>query len=362
MRPGFIVEINLKNLLYNLSLIKKRVNVPIIGVVKADAYGHGAVAVAKTLIKGGVMGVGVAYVSEAIELRDSGIDAPILVFFDNDVSEDIVKYKLIPVVNTLKYALELSSLSIKTQKVIDIHLNIDTGMGRMGLNSETLFSDIDKIIKLPGLKISGLMTHFPDADNKDKSFSLHQIEQFKNVKYYLINKGISPLCHLANSAAILNIPEAYFDAVRPGIILYGSTPCPTNMPVKPVMTVKTFIADIRRLKKGTSISYGRTFITKRNSLIGILPVGYADGLPRLLSNNFEVIVKGKKAPIIGKVCMDITMVDLTEISQAKILDKVIVIGKDGDNIITADDIAQKSSTISYEILTLFGRLNKKRYY
>jgi alanine racemase len=360
VQRGLRLEINLDNLTFNLKQVKKRVKRPIIAVVKADAYGHGAIEVAHTLTDAGADILAVAFLSEALHIKDAGINSPILVLFDNELSEDILRHNLIPMINSLQYAVELSRFASKANKVIEAHLNIDTGMGRMGINSDTLLTDIDRILKLPGLRITGIMTHFPDVDSVDKDSSLFQIKELLKVKEFMKSRGMNPLAHAANSDAILKLPESYLDAVRPGLLLYGALKTPM-LDTKGVMTVKTFVAEIRRLKKGESISYGRTFITQRDSIVGVLPVGYADGLPRAISNNFEVLIRGQRAPIVGRVCMDLTMVDLTDLPEVKTNDEVILIGTQNGETITAEDMASSAGTISYEILTSVGRSPIKRY-
>jgi alanine racemase len=360
VQRGLILEINLENLVFNLKQVKKRVKRSVIAVVKADAYGHGAVEVAQSLTDAGADLLAVAFISEALQLRDAGIHSSILVLFDNELSEDILKYNLIPMINSLQYAVELSRFAEKSNKAIEAHLNIDTGMGRMGINSENLLTDIERILKLPGLRITGIMTHFPDVDEVDKDSSLSQIRELLKVKELMRQRGINPLCHAANSAAILHLPESYLDAVRPGLILYGAMKT-SLLETKEVMTVKTFVAEIRRLKKGVSISYERTFITQRDSIVGVLPVGYADGIPRSISNNFEVLIRGQRVPVVGRVCMDLTMVDLTDLPEVKINDEVVLIGTQDGQTITAEDMASSAGTIPYEILTSIGKSPIKRY-
>ncbi len=358
MIRGATVEINLKNLSLNLKKIKKKAGRrPVIAVVKADAYGHGAREISKKLIAEGINIFGVAYLNEAIELRESGIKKEILVFFDQDITPEIVDYNLTPVVNSLQYARELSGLAKKSGRTINCHINIDTGMGRMGLNGTGLLRDLNRILSMEGLKVRGIMSHFSDADLKDPEIAYEQAELFRSIKERL-NLTDTCIFHMANSAATVNLDDAFFDAVRPGLIIYGVNPFSKDK-FYPLMTVKTRIMSLRRLKKGTSVSYGRTFITTRDSLVGVVPLGYADGLLRRASNRTEFLVQGRRVPVIGRICMDLTMVDLTDIKNVSEGDEVVVIGKQGEQEITAQELAEKTSTIPYEVLTSLGRLNKR---
>lgn len=389
---GAIAEIDLNAIAGNLRVIKKiSNNSPIIAVVKADAYGHGAVEISKRLVNEGVEYLAVAFTEEAKELRDAGINIPILVLFDHDI-EDIVKYNLIPVIHDKKTALFLSKEAEKNNKEVNVHVKIDTGMGRLGLTTNAA-KDVLEIANLKGINIDGLMSHFSEADLADATFTMMQIEQFKAVRKELLNNDLNiRLFHIANSAAVMTLPESHFDAVRPGLMLYGYSPMrqlavrpastvgtvdksqQSNLPLPsftgiqtlnseliPVMTVKAKILALRRLPAGTPISYGRTFITKRDSLIGVMQLGYADGFSRRFSNNAEVLVRGKRASIVGRVCMDLSMIDLTDLEQAVEGDEIIIIGRQGNEYIDADELALRADTIPYEILTSLGNMAKKVY-
>ncbi len=361
MDRGITLEIDLNRLRANLDYIKNRTGQrKLIAVVKADAYGHGAAEVARLFEEEGVRLFGVAYTSEAIELRESGITSPIIVFFDTDIDSDIVKYSLTPLINSPRTARELSRLSRKTKRTIPVHINIDTGMGRMGIRHEVFQKEMERILALPGIRVTGIMSHFSDADLSDRSVATAQLERFKLALSVLRKKGLKLLSHMANSAAVINLPETYLDAVRPGILLYGVNPCNAGYD-NPVMTAKTRIIEIRRLRKGTPVSYGRTFITQRSSLVGLIPCGYADGIIRAISNHGYVLVKGRKAQIIGRVCMDLTMVDLTGMEDVGIGDEVVLMGRQDEAEIRAQDIAGWAGTISYEILTTFGNTGRRVY-
>ncbi|MDP1759356.1 MAG: alanine racemase, partial [Thermodesulfovibrionales bacterium] len=336
MERGAIAEIDLSAIAHNFKTAKKITGAgTIIAVVKADGYGHGAVEVSRRLVKEGASYLAVAYTSEAIALRRAGIKTPIIILFDKNNIEDYLKYSLIPVVHDVKTAQRFSKEAKARKHNVNLHIKVDTGMGRLGFNMEDVEKEMSAIGKMNFISVRGLMSHFSDADLYDRSYALMQVERFNKAKSILRKKGIKRiLCHMANSAAVMTLPESYFDAIRPGLMLYGCSPLqnkvsrgqgakgssknkslePSNPRtlepfLKPAMTVKTEILSIRRFKKGTPVSYGRTFITARESLIAVLPVGYADGYPRVLSNNADVIIRGKRAPVAGRICMDTAMVD-----------------------------------------------------
>lgn len=365
MNRGAIAEIDLNAISYNLRVIKRLSNNrPVIAVVKADAYGHGAIDVSRRLVNDGVEYLAVAFTEEAKELRDAGINGPILVLFDPDAA-DIFKYNLIPVIGDKKTAITLSKEAEKNNRNVSVHIKIDTGMGRLGFTGDAV-NEISEIANLKGITIDGVMSHFSEADLLDASFAKMQIERFNAIKTELLNVGLSVrLFHMANSAAVMALPESHFDAVRPGLMLYGYSPIQQSEPSRPqlipAMTVKTKILALRRLPAGTPISYGRTFIAKRDSLIGVIPIGYADGFSRRFSNNAEMIVMGRKVPVVGRVCMDLTMIDLTDIEGIDEGDDVIIIGKQGNEFIDAAELAIRADSIPYEILTSLGNMARRVY-
>lgn len=376
MHRGAIAEIDLDAVTHNLGIVKKITeNRPVIAVVKADAYGHGAIEVSRRLVNEGVSALAVAFTDEAIKLREAGIDSPIVVLFDKCDSADILKFNLIPVIHDLHSAKRLSEEARKRGNTLNVHVKVDTGMGRIGFNGAGVLRDIVAVSKMDYLNIAGLMSHFSDSDIADKSYARLQIERFNAVRDILRKVVKSPpLCHIANSAATLSFRDAHFDAVRPGLILYGYSPMQKSETIeafrlpnfraselKPAMRIKTQILSLRKLQKGTPVSYGRTFITRRKSLIAVLPVGYADGFSRAFSNNADVLVKGKRAPVVGRVCMDLTMIDVTDIERMKEGDEVVLIGRQGRGEITATEIAIKAGTIPYEILTAIGNRSRRIY-
>jgi alanine racemase len=378
---GAIAEIDLSAIAHNLGVVRKTTdNRPVIAVVKADAYGHGAVGVSKKLLQEGIPYLAVAYVSEAKMLRDEGITAPIIVLFDGDDRDAFFDLALIPVVYSKETAASLSSEAMKRKTVKQIHIKIDTGMGRLGFHGDTVVEDIMAISGMPGIEIEGLLSHFSEADLSDRSYARLQLERFNAIQKTLSEKlGKKVFAHFANSAAVLTLRDAYFDAVRPGIMLYGYSPIgqKQNPPVPPLeekdraginhmslipsMTIKSKVLCVRNIPAETPISYGRTFVTKRQSRVGVIPLGYADGYSRSFSNNAEMLVKGTRVPVVGRVCMDLTMVDLTEAGDVERNDEVVILGRQGREAITAEELASRANTISYEILTSLGNRARRTY-
>ncbi|MBS1113137.1 MAG: alr [Nitrospirae bacterium] len=365
MIRGPIAEINLSAIAHNLLTVQKIVkNRPVVAVVKADAYGHGAADVSKKLIQQGVSCLAVAFASEAQELRVSGIHSSIIVLFDHGEIRDFFDHDLLPVISSLDTARRVSEEARKRAVGMKIHVKIDTGMGRLGLQGDDIVKNILTISEMPGLEITGLMSHFSEADLADRSYAMVQLERFNSIRRVITQERGKPLfCHIANSAAVLSFEDAHLDGVRPGLMLYGYSPFTwdPHADLIPAMTLKAKIIDIRKIAAGTPISYGRTFVTKRPSTIGVLALGYADGYNRLFSNNAHVLVRGRKVPVVGRVCMDLTMIDLTDVTGVEKDDEAVIIGKQGDHTITADELAGRANTISYEVLTSLGRRSRRVY-
>ena len=379
MNRGIVAEIDLKAISNNLGIIKSLSNNrAVIAVVKANAYGHGAVEVSRKLVSDGIGLLAVAFTDEAKELREAGINAPVLVLFDTDI-DDIFNYNLIPVITSKKTAAVISKEAEKTAKRINVHIKVDTGMGRLGITGDAA-KEILEIAGLKGIHVEGIMSHFSEADLADTSFARLQIARFGAIQNELYKSGLRvKLFHIANSAAVLTIPESYFDAVRPGLMLYGYSPSEKsevrsqksevndselltpNSKLIPAMSVKARIVAIRKLPPGIPISYGRTYFTKRDSLIGVISAGYADGFSTGFSNNAEVLVKGNRVPVVGRVCMDLTMIDLTDVEDITEDDEVVIMGRQGNESIYASELAQRINTIPYEILTSLGNKAKKVY-
>lgn len=355
-------EIDLDALSHNLSIVRKKTkNSAILAVVKAGAYGHGSIKISEHLLKSGASMLGVAFVEEAIELREAGIKAPILVFFDPHNIDSYFKYNLTPTVFAFKHAKTISDKAYKYNLKKAVHIKVDTGMGRVGLKIADALSEISEIAELKNLELEGIMSHFSDPDMTDRDFTAMQLKNFIALIESLKKKKVHfRFSHIANSAAVLQFPEAHLNMVRPGIMLYGYGPTEKDT-LKPVLSLKSKIIFTKTVPPKTPISYGRTFITKRKSTIATIPIGYADGYSRKLSNSGEVLIGGKRVPVVGRVCMDTIMVDVTEIPHAKENAKVTLIGSQGKEKITAQDIADKTETIPYEVLTTIGQRVKRIY-
>lgn len=329
-------------------------------MVKADAYGHGAVPITRALKHAGVCRFGVATVDEGAQLRSAGIDDPILVvgaLVPSDL-RGLFEYRLTPVIYDLDMARELASLTPAALRPYPIHVKVDTGMGRLGLDPAqlpVLFKEADWARRWV---LEGLMTHLADADNTDPSYTTHQLSLFTDALDRLAALGIKPpLVHVANSAGIIKHPATHFSLVRPGIMLYGYHTLPhgnVGVDLRPVLTWQSTVAMIRDVPAGGSVSYNRTFTARRRSRIAVLPVGYADGYDRHLSNAGVVLMHGRRVPVVGRVCMDMTLVDVTDLPEAAPGDPVVLLGSQGSAAVTACDIAQTLQTIPYEVLCAIG--------
>ena len=362
LRPAW-AEIDLDCIRYNIESIKKKVGTcQIIGIVKADAYGHGAVEVARILLENEVSALGVATLGEAITLRDAGFTCPIIMLGLTPWAyhSELIDYDITPVVSSYMDTRVLSTLAVQKKKTIEVLLAVETGMGRIGfVPTKNSITEITGICQLPNIKIKGIFSHFATADEEDKTFALQQLENFEAFKRELELAGVPvPFRTIANSAGIMELPQAYYEAVRPGIILYGCYPSAqvdqSQLSIKPAMTLKTDIVFIKKVPAGTPISYGRKFITERESIIATLPIGYADGYPRFLSGKGRVLVHGEYAPLVGNICMDQCMIDVTDIPGVRKYDEVVLIGTQGDKTILADEIADLTGTINYEIVSRIG--------
>lgn len=368
-RPTW-AEIDLGALTHNINKIRTNIGpqTQILAMVKADAYGHGVIEVVKTLLaekeskKPAVAMLGVALIEEGIQLREAGFkDIPILLLgsiypFEN--FKQVIKYNLTPTICSLIAAQSLAKAAQCVHKKVKIHIKIDTGMGRIGISPYTSFSLIEKIADMETLEVEGVYTHFPAADT-DQDFTERQISDFNKILKKLEEANTKiPVRHMANSVAILKYRTSHFNLIRPGLAIYGLAPFPAafkQIELKPVMKLKTKVIYLKKVPIRASISYGRTFITKRESIIATIPIGYADGYNRLLSNKGEVLIHGQRAPIVGRVCMDMCMIDVTDIPKIKIGDEVVLIGEQGNQSITAEEIANKTGTISYEVVCMISK-------
>lgn len=364
-------EINLDALRYNFRNIKSSINqdTKIMGVVKANSYGHGSVECAKILDEEGADAFAVAILEEGIELRKGGIAKPILILgmTESSFAEDLLKYDINASCSTVSFAKSLNEIGKEHNKTLGIHIAIDSGMGRIGFSPEEAPNAIEEISNLPYIKINGMFTHFSTSDSADSSYTNFQIENFKYVIDELKKKDMEiPIIHCSNSAAILTYPQLQMNMVRPGIILYGyyaSDEVALRFPLRPVMTLKARIVHLKDVPENTSISYARTFTTGRPSKIAVLPIGYADGFPRLLSNRAKVLINGVYAPQIGNICMDQMMVDVTDVPDVRVGDVAILLGNvtfnnipvPRINSVSGYSVAEKAETIVYELTSAVQR-------
>ena len=357
-------RINKDALFHNISEIRRKAgsSVKIAAVIKADAYGHGALETAR-VIDSVADCYAVAVMEEAVSLRENGIKKPIMILGHTSpyFYDDALRYDIALTVYSEDAAVMLSERAARHGRAGKIHIALDTGMSRIGfpLGSESV-SAIKRISMLPCIEIEGVFSHFATADEKNKDFSLLQLSRFDEMCENLKRAGVNiPLRHICNSAGIMELPHCHYEMVRAGIILYGLYPSDevdkSIISVKPALELKSHVVNLKTVPAGTGISYGQTYITQKEAKIATIPVGYADGYPRLLSNKGRVLIRGRFAPITGRVCMDQFMVDVTDIPGASMMDEVTLIGRDGENEITADEIARLSDTINYEIVCGIGK-------
>ncbi len=350
-------------------------------VVKADAYGHGAVQVAKTAVEAGADWLGLARLNKVAEIRQAGIKVPILVFGYIHPSQAamINDLDLVATVYDFEMAKALSSKAILLNRPVKVHLKVDTGMGRVGMvigrNNKSLadktarkqvLKEIEKIIKLPGIDFNGIYTHFAAADHKDRTYTDLQIELFASLLDDLKKKKIEfEICHAANSAGIIEFPESHFDMVRAGISIYGLYPSSevdkSKVKLAPAMTLTSIVTSVRKVAKGFYVSYGMTHETQKATRLASVPVGYADGFSRRFSSNSFMLVKGHRAPVVGRICMDQTMIDVGNIPNVKTGDEVVLIGSQGNETIGADELAARINTINYEIVSALTFRVKRIY-
>ena len=355
--------IHLSHISHNMKLLQGLVGErPMWPAIKANAYGHGLEIVARHLVNIGYDTLCVAHVTEAMELIEYGIDAKYILLSATlpEHSKSIVKNRIEPV---LCNSIMLDSLARDAKKLgqsVSVHIVVDTGMGRIGIHPDKVAAFLEKCSTYPSIKVQGLMSHFPCADEADKSLSHQEIDCFKRM-IELSRAYDIPYHHMANSAAILDLTDSYFDAVRPGIAIYGLRPSleisnPIVMKLKPVLEWKTRITFLKKVPAGTGLSYGHTFHTSQSSLIATIPVGYGDGLSRRLSNDIEMLVRGVRCPQVGRITMDQTLIDVTALQGRVCLgDEVVIIGRQGAEEVSADELASKLGTINYEIVTAISK-------
>lgn len=363
-----VVEIDLGALRKNYRYLQSRLSehTEVLAVVKSDAYGHGMLPIATCLRNEGVRVFGVAEVAEGVLLRQAGITGKIIVFLgaDKEGLTAVLEHDLQLVVFDADQLAEISSTSIKRGGQVAVHVKIDTGMGRLGILPEEAPEFIARVKNLPGVYLAGMMSHLPLADSGSEKPSLDQNRLFTEIFNTMIKPGEKrSAAHIANSAALFRFPDMHWDMVRPGISLYGCYPAEESLldqaELSPVMSFKTKVIQVKEVGAGFGISYGHTFTTSRPSRLAVLPVGYNNGYLRALSNRAEVLVHGRRAPQRGRVCMNATVIDVTDIPDVRPGDEVVLMGCQGEDEIRAEEVARWMDTINYEVLCLFGNNNPR---
>lgn len=358
-------EVDLDAIAHNIREIRKITNphAQIMAVVKADAYGHGFMEVAKTLLENGADRLAVAVLQEGKQLRSRGVDVPILILgaSSEESAEDLINFDITPNVFDYEFAKALSYVAEKKEKVTKIHIKIDTGMSRIGFvatdDNTAIVDEIVKISKLPYIEIEGIFSHFAASDETDDSYTRLQYSRFCDVVKRLEAKGVNiPIKHICNSAGIMMFPEMHLDMVRPGVILYGMYPSDevdkSKLDLIPAMTLKACITNVKEVEAGRGVSYGKEYITDGVTKIATVPIGYADGYLRKTAKQGKMLVNGEIVPIIGRICMDQCMIDVTNVHTVNKGDEAIIFGRDG---ITVDDLASWLDTINYEVSCLIGK-------
>ncbi|HOQ06432.1 MAG TPA: alanine racemase [Clostridiales bacterium] len=358
-------EIDLDAIAYNTREIKKLTgsNVEMMGVVKADAYGHGVLEVVRTLLDNGVTQLAVSMLDEAIQIRKMGIDVPILIlsYTDPARADEVIRNEVTQTVFSLDLAEALSAAAVRLGRNAKVHVKVDTGMSRVGfMPGHTAVKNIMEMAKMPGIEIEGIFTHFASADEADRSYTMMQFDRFMSLCSELEKAGIHiPVRHACNSAGTLQYPEMHLDMVRPGIILYGLYPSREvqwKIDLKPAMTLKANVIYVKDVDRDVCISYGRTFRTTRKSRIATVPIGYADGYTRLMSNKGKMLVNGEFAPVVGRICMDQCMLDVTDLKhEVHVGDEVVIFGRQNGASISVDEIAEQVGTINYELVCIIGK-------
>jgi len=357
--------VDLDALAHNMREIRRlaKKDALVTAVIKADGYGHGAKKIAQTLLDNGADRFAIAVLDEGIELRQAGFEVPILIlgFTDKERAEEIVSYNLEQAVYSWELAEAISKEAVKQKKTAKIHIKVDTGMGRIGLKPDKdSVQLIKKISQLPNIVIEGIFTHFAVADALDKAYTEEQYAKFTWICEELERENVKiNVKHCGNSATIIDLPNMHLNMVRAGIILYGLKPSDEVMldkiELKQVMSLKVRISHVKEIEAGQSVSYGRRFIAEKKSKIASLPIGYADGYTRMLSGKAEALVNGRRVPVVGRICMDQCMVDVTGIEDVKVGDEAVLFGKQGEGFIHIDELAEKLDTINYEIVCMISR-------
>lgn len=367
-RPAYL-EVDLGILKDNIAKIKSRLlpGVEFMAVVKADSYGHGATACAEVAVAAGADSLGVAIVEEGVSLRTSGIPSPIVVLYPEppERAPEFLRWDLVATVTDLQFAQALQKAAEAEGRTVGVYLKIDTGLGRYGLMPDEVSDFLSSLKKFPLLKIVGLFSHFATAGDEDQEYARHQLEVFKSLIQELseAHEDLQAIS-ITNSGAYLDLPESYFSTVRLGILMYGLYPTEFStpaIPTRPIATLKTRVLGLRTLPAGASVSYGRTFRTERPTRLATLPIGFADGYPKALSNVGDVLVRGQRARVRGQVCMDAMMVDVTDIAGVRKGDEVVLFGPQGDLEIPIAELANRAGTSVYEILCRLGPRLPRHY-
>ncbi len=369
-RPTWL-EIDLDSIVHNIQQFQQLLGprAEIAAVVKADGYGHGAVEVSRAVVAAGVSYLAVAFLEEGAELRQAGITAPILLLGYTDPAQvpALCRYRLIPSIFDLEVARRMSGELVKRDQELPVHVKVDTGMGRLGVRPREAVGFIAGVSRLPGLKLEGVYTHLAAADEENPEFTENQLQRFSRVIESCRSRGINPLlCHAANSAAASAYPESRFNLVRLGISLYGYYPS-TVLRVKnfislrPALSFKSRVVYLKEVPPETAISYGCTYKTVSRSLIATVPVGYGDGYRWNLSNRAWMLIRGQRVPVVGRVCMDHLMLDVTRVEGAKVGDEVVLYGRQGPEEITVEEVAGCLGTINYELLCAISRRVPRLY-
>jgi len=361
--------IDLNAYAHNIGVVRRFVGPGpgILAVIKADAYGHGLVPVAQKALEAGVQMLGVAAIDEGIQLREAGIEGAILVMAQAgaDALSAAIEHRLTLTIADVATAELIGEIAHRLNRVVRVHCKIDSGMGRQGFALESAPDDIQYITRISRIDIEGIATHFPVADKAEDGFTHNQIKAFKQVLKQLDKRGIPyEMAHAANSAAIINYHGSAFDMVRPGLMTYGVWPCQepaTQDLLRPVLRWEARVTQVRELEPGSSVGYGRTYTTKSRMRAAIVPVGYADGYQHRLSNRADVLIRGKRCPVRGSVCMDQIVADVSQLDSVQAGDIATLIGSDGEEAITPHELAHHAETIPYEILTGIGQRVPRRY-
>jgi alanine racemase len=357
-------RVDLNAIRHNLLEVRKKLkpDTKLMVIIKADAYGHGAVALAKA-IGGRIDAYGVAIIEEAVELRKAGITKPMLLlgFTPKEQYDQVVAYDVAQTIFQYEMAKALSEEALRQGKTARVHIKLDTGMSRIGFaDTPESIEEIKRIRELPNIEIEGLFSHFACADETDKTSTINQLDRYIKFNELLEKENIFiPVKHIANSAGIIEFPEAYFNMVRCGIVTYGIYPSDMvnrkEIKLIPAMELKTHVIYVKDVEAGVGISYGATYVTDRKRRIATIPVGYADGYSRNLSNRGKVIIHGQYAPVVGRICMDQFMVDVTEIEDVRQGDLVTLLGRDAAAYISAEELAEWSHSFAYELVCTIGK-------